>query len=285
MSWSQRKLGAAGWRLLLSRALSYAILTGGAALVLVPLVWTVISSVKPNNGIFVVPMEWIPREIHLENYVVPFRDRAFPLYFLNSLFAAVSSTLITLVISSLAGFSLAKYHYFGKNVIFLAILSTMMLPVQVILVPLYLVVRDLGWLDNYLGLIVPQAVTAFGIFLMRQHLLSIPDDFMDAARVDGCSEFRILWRIILPMSQPALSAVAIFAFLGSWDSYLWPLVVITQDRLRTLPLGLAMFFTQYSSNYAEALAVSVVIACPVLVVFVLMQRQFVEGLTRSGLRS
>ncbi len=265
--------------------LTYAILGAGSLLILFPLAWAVSSSLKPNVDVFRIPMEWIPREIHPENYVLPFKDHAFGTYFLNSLVTAGSVMVLSAAMSCLAGFSLAKYNYFGRDIAFLAILSTLMLPVQVILVPLYLVVRDLGWLDSYQGLIIPQAVTAFGIFLMRQHISTIPDDYLDAARMDGASELGILWWVIVPMSRPALAAVSIFSFLGNWDSLLWPLVVVTKDNLRTLPLGISLFFSEYASVYNQALAVAIVVMLPVLVVFVIMQRQFIEGLARSGLRS
>ena len=267
-----------------ARFLTYAILVGGALLILFPLVWSFLAALKPNNQIFVIPLEWFPREFQWQNFVRPFQEKPFSRYFLNSLFAAGSSVLLTLVVASLAGFSLAKYNYSGKRIAFLAILSTMMLPVQVLLVPMYLVVRDMGWLDTYQGLIIPQAINAFSIFLMRQHFLTIADDYIEAARLDGSSELGILWRVILPMSRPSLSAVAIFSFLGSWDSYVWPLVVVSIDELRTLPLGLSTFFSEYSTIYNQALAAALVIMLPVLITFIILQRQFVEGLARSGLK-
>ena len=262
----------------------YILLGFGTVMILFPLTWAGVSAFKPNNQVFTIPMEWIPRSLEFQNFVRPFQEKPFAQYYLNSIFAAFVSVMLTLVIASLAGFSLAKYNYFGKRVAFLAILSTMMLPVQVILVPLYLVVRDLGWLDTYQGLIIPQAVNAFSIFLFRQHIMSIPDDYMDAARIDGSSEIGILWRVVLPMSRPVMSAVVIFSFLASWDSYVWPLVVVTREDLRTLPLGLSLFFSEYSSDYAQALAAALLIMIPVLIVFIILQRQFVEGLTRSGLK-
>ena len=262
----------------------YILLGFGTVMILFPLTWAGVSAFKPNNQVFTIPMEWIPRSLEFQNFVRPFQEKPFAQYYLNSIFAAFVSVMLTLVIASLAGFSLAKYNYFGKRVAFLAILSTMMLPVQVILVPLYLVVRDLGWLDTYQGLIIPQAVNAFSIFLFRQHIMSIPDDYMDAARIDGSSEIGILWRVVLPMSRPVMSAVVIFSFLASWDSYVWPLVVVTREDLRTLPLGLSLFFSEYSSDYAQALAADLLIMIPVLSVFIILQRQFVEGLTRSGLK-
>lgn len=270
---------------LINGILVYGILILGMAAILFPLLWALASSLKANTEIFVIPMQWIPKKLHWENYIMPFQEKSFTRYFANSFFAAFTTMFLSLFVSSLAGYSLAKYNYFGKNYVFLGILSTMMLPVQVILVPLYLVVRNLGWLDSYAGLIIPQAITAFGIFLMRQHILTIPDDYIDAARIDGSSEFGIYWRVILPMSKSALSALAIFSFLGSWDSFLWPLVVVTKNNMRTLPLGISLFFTEYSSVYNQALAVAITIMIPVLIVFILMEKQFVEGLTRSGLKA
>ncbi|MBK9125505.1 MAG: carbohydrate ABC transporter permease [Chloroflexi bacterium] len=265
-------------------AIIYGILGFGAFLILFPLAWAATSALKPNTEVFAVPMNWIPENPLWENFILPFQERPFGTYFLNSIIAALASVALTVVISCLAGFSLAKYRYFGRNIAFVAILSTMMLPVQVILVPLYLVVRDLGWLDSYQGLILPQAVNAFSIFLMRQHMKSIPDDYIEAARLDGASELSILLRVVVPMSRASISAVVIFAFLASWDSYVWPLVVVTRDALRTLPLGLSMFFSEYSSQYNQALAAAIIMMVPVLLVFIVLQRQFVEGLTRSGLK-
>lgn len=269
---------------IVQRVIIYGALAFGALIILFPLTWAATSALKPNDQIFNIPMSWIPRSLEWSNFTRPFTEKPFLTYFANSIFAALASVALTLVLASLAGFSLAKYHYPGRSIVFIAILATLMLPVQVILVPLYLVVRDLGWLDSYQGLILPQAVNAFSIFLMRQHIMGIPDDYIEAARLDGASELSILTRVILPMSRSALSAVVIFSFLASWDSYVWPLVVVTKEHLRTLPLGLAFFFSEYSSDYGQALAAAVMIMIPMLILFMLLQRHFVEGLTRSGLK-
>jgi ABC-type glycerol-3-phosphate transport system permease component len=266
------------------QVLVYAILGFGAFLILFPLLWAVLSAFKSSNEVFTVPMQLFPTQWKVENFILPFQEKPFFRYFLNSMFAAASSVALTVVVASLAGFSLAKYEYPGKQIAFLAILSTMMLPVQVLLVPLYLTVRDLGWLDTYQGLIIPGAVNAFSIFLMRQHIIGIPDDYIDAARLDGANEFGILWRVVLPMSRATLSAITIFAFLGSWDSYVWPLIVTTKSQFWTLPVGLSFFFGEYSSDYGQALAAAVIIVIPVLIVFIILQRHFVEGLSRSGLK-
>ena len=268
----------------LTQAGSYIILAFGMLAIGFPILWAVVSSLKSNSDIFNTPMEWIPRTFYFDNYTKPFTQTNFAVYFGNSILAAVVTVLLSIFIASLAGFSLAKYNYPGKNLAFLGILATMMLPVQVILIPLYLVVKDFGWLDTYRGLILPQAITALSIFLMRQHILTIPDDYIDAARIDGSSELNILWQVILPMSRPVISAVTVFSFLGSWDSFLWPMVVITKSSLRTIPLGISLFFTEYSTQYNQALAVAIMVMLPVLILYIILQNQFVEGMTRSGLK-
>lgn len=268
----------------INQMMSYGILLVGLLIIGFPIAWTLASSFKSHGEIFDIPMRWIPQTFHFDNYTKPFTQTNFGIYFFNSFLAAAVTVALSVAIASLAGFSLAKFDYAGKNLVFLAILATMMLPVQVILIPLYLVVRDLGWLDSYKGLILPQAVTAFSIFLMRQHILTLPDDYVDAARIDGSSEVGILWRVILPMSKPVLSAISVFSFLGSWDSFLWPMVVITKSSLRTIPLGISLFFTEYSTQYNQALAVAIMVMVPVLVLYTILQNQFVEGMTRSGLK-
>jgi ABC-type glycerol-3-phosphate transport system permease component len=164
------------------------------------------------------------------------------------------------------------------------VLATMMIPLASMIIPLYLVVRDLGWIDSYWGLIIPAGTSAFGIFLMRQHMLTIPNDLLEAARLDGGSEPRIFLEIVLPLSRTALASLAIFIFMWNWDSFLWPLLVVTQDELRTLPLGVALFESSYGTNYPQLMAVAFLAMIPVLIVFLLLQRNFIQALTMSGIK-
>jgi len=273
-----------GWRLGRGNLLAYLILTAGAVVLLLPLAWAVSGSLKETAQVFTTPVQWVSNPIRPENYLRPFQQKPILTYFANSLLVSTVVTATTLLFSALAGYSLAKFRYRGRGLIFVFIISTMMLPVQVTLIPLYLLVRQLGWIDTYAGLIVPQAMSAFGVFLVRQHLLALPDDFLDAARIDGASEARIFWQIVVPMSGPALSALTILTFLGSWDNFIWPLVVVNSDAMRTLPLGMQLFFGEYQTRYNEVLALAVIIAAPVLVVFFVMQRQFIEGMALSGVK-
>ncbi|MCL4424579.1 MAG: carbohydrate ABC transporter permease [Actinobacteria bacterium] len=262
----------------------YAVLLIIAFFILIPLYWMVITALKERNEVFALPIKWWPSRLHWENFAEGLSQRPFGQYFWNSLMVTSVITVGTVFFSALAGYSLAKFHYRGRQAFFLLILSTMMIPFQVVMLPLYLLVRQLGWLNTYWGLIVPYAMSAFGVFLMRQHILQLPDDFIHAARIDGCSEFGIFWRIILPMSRPAISALAIFTFMLNWDNFLWPLMVVSKDTYRTLPLGIMFFENAYQTQYHLLMAVSLLSMLPVLIVFFILQREFINGMVASGLK-
>jgi multiple sugar transport system permease protein len=271
----------AGWSI---RALVFGVLTAGAVLVLVPLSWGVLSSFKPSSEVLRIPMEWIPRRIILENYVRPLRELPFPRYFFNSLVVAGATTVLQVSICTMAGYGLAKFRFWGRDFVFLVILSTSMIPLVVILVPLYILVRHLGWLNSYLGLIVPFAVSAFGIFLMRQYIVGIPDDYIDAARIDGAGELAIFLRVVFPLASPAAGALALLSFVHAWNDFLWPLVAVSRTEYRTLMLGIAMFQSEYMTSYAELLAMATLSALPLVLVFIATQRRFIESVTLSGLK-
>ena len=268
----------------LQRILLHAMLIIAAMVTMLPLVWMLLSSLKTKAEIFVYPIEWLPRVPRYRNYPDALASAPFGMYFLNSGFIGIVVTLSTLCFSSLAGYGFAKFEFPGRDIAFIFILSTMMIPFQVIMIPLYLLTQRLGWLDSYPGLIVPGALTAFGVFLMRQFSLTIPDEYLDAARIDGCSEFRIWWMIAVPLCKPALSALAILTFLGSWNNLLWPLIITTKDHLRTLPLGLALFQTEYVTDYGLLMAGSVLASLPIVVLFLVFQKEFVQGIVMSGIK-
>ena len=251
---------------------------------LLPFAFALTSSLKPEAEVFAVPIRWIPSNPQWQNYLLPFHKN-FGRYFVNSAIVSVVLTFSPLLLCSLAGYSLAKFDYPGRNVIFLFILSTIMLPAQVTLIPAFLIVKELGWVNTYAGLIVPGLATTFGTFLMRQFFLAIPGEYVDAARIDGASEPRIYWSIMLPMCRPALSALAIFSFTGSWNSFLWPLVIVNQDEMRTVPLGIVFYIgEQRVPEYGQLLAVAVIATLPVLALFLAMQREFIRGAAISGLK-
>jgi ABC-type glycerol-3-phosphate transport system permease component len=246
-------------------------------LTLLPIAWMVSTSLKPLSESLAWPIVWIPSPPLWGNYTSALSHFNFARYAFNSLFVAVMDTILTVTLAALAGYSLAKFRYFGQRIIFLAILSTLMLPLEAVMVPTFLVVKDLGWLNTYQGLIIPQLASAFGVFLMRQFMLRIPDSVIEAARIDGAGELRTFFAIILPMSTPALMTLSIFAFRESWDSFVWPYLVTSRDEFRTLPLGLQVFQQQYITNYPEIMAVSTIAFIPLVVMFFLFQRGFMQG--------
>lgn len=266
-------------------AASWALLVAGAALVLVPFLYLLSTSFKAQPDVFKVPMRWFPWPLHIENYGAAFREQPVARYFANSLGVAAAVTLLNLATCSMAGYSFSKFRYHGREWLFLIVLSTVLIPIQVIIVPLFVLVRALGWLDSYVGLIIPAGTSAFGVFLMRQYMLSIPDALLDAARIDGAGEWRIYWQIVLPATRPALGALAIFIFTNNWNSFLWPLLVINKESMMTLPLGIANFQSSYSTNYPELMAVSLIATLPVLAVFLALQRQFIQSIALSGMQA
>jgi multiple sugar transport system permease protein len=279
---------SSGRRISVTRTLGYVVLYGVlivfSIFMLVPMLFAIVGSLKPEAEIFSVPIRWLPSSPQWQNYILPFQKNI-GRYFLNSMIVSIVQTVSPMLLCSLAGYSLAKFNYPGRNLVFLFILSTIMLPIQVTLVPTFLIIKELGLVNTYAGLIIPGLATTFGTFLMRQFFLSLPSEYMDAARIDGASEPRIFWTIMLPMCRPALSALGIFSFTGSWNSFLWPLVVVNQDEMRTVPLGMVFYMgEQRIPEYGQLLAVSVIATLPVLVLFLVLQREFIRGAAMSGLK-
>jgi len=267
--------------------LQWALLVGIAiqtAIMMIPLVYMLSTSFKAQTEVFMLPIRWIPNELLFENYTIPLQEKPFLRWFFNSTFVATASTALVVVTSALAGYSFAKFKYPGRDVLFWIILATLMIPLEAMIVPLFILVRDLGWLNTYAGLIIPAGGSAFGIFLMRQHMLAMPDELIEAARIDGASELGIFWRIVLPMNQAAISALAIFSFMWNWNSFLYPLLVANRDEMRTLPIGLASFESAYSTNYPQLMAVSVLAILPVLLVFFVLQNKFIESMALTGVK-
>lgn len=255
-----------------------------AAAFLLPYAFALSGSLKREIDIFAVPIKWIPAVPEWHNYVVPF-TKGFQWYFTNSLLVACIDTISPLILCSLAGYSLAKFHYPGRQLVFLFILSTIMLPSQVLLIPTFIIIRQLNWVDTFMGLIVPNLASTIGVFLMRQFLQGIPDEYIDAARIDGASEIGIFARIIVPMSRPALSALAIFSFTGAWNSFLWPLIIVSSDKLRTIPLGIVRFLGEERvPAFGPLLAAAMTATLPVWIVFVIMQKEFIRGAVMSGIK-
>ena len=261
-----------------------AMLVGGFLLIL-PVLWMVSASFMTRTDVLDVPVNLLPPVWQPQNYIQIFVDFNIGRFFMNSLIVTGSVVILNLLFCSLVGYSLAKFDYPGKNLIFLFIMATVMVPFAVIIIPLFLIVRSFDWVDTYQGLIVPFTMSAFGIFLMRQFMLGVPDDYLDAGRIDGAGELRIFFQIVVPLSRPALVTLAIVTFVINWDEFLWPLVVTTTDNYRTLPIGLAKFLEAYQNEWHLLMAGAVVAALPLVLLFLVMQRRFLEGMAGlSGLK-
>ena len=270
-----------------STLLLYVVAIVGAVVTVLPFVWMIFSSFKTNAEIFKYPPSLLPTTWSLDGYRALFAERPFGTWYLNSLGVAALTTMAVLFFSSLGGYAFAKYDFRGRNALFVVLLGSSMIPFQLILIPLFVVVSRLGWVDNYAGLIVPFMAPAVGIFLMRQFASQIPDDLLSAARVDGAGDFRIYWTVVVPLLRPALGTLGILTFLGSWNSFLWPLVVIRSEALMTLPLGLQLLQAAVAgqqTNYGVIMAAATLVSIPAIIVFILMQRQFISGLLSGAVK-
>jgi multiple sugar transport system permease protein len=266
--------------------LAYFILIPASLFALLPFVWMVLSSFKTLKEIRQIPPTFVPQEFTLDNYVKVLDNPDLPLgiFYRNSAIIAFANVIQVLFTSSLFGYIFAKFEFKGKKVLFWFVLSLMMIPHQMTMIPGYLILAKLGLINNLLGLIIPAAIDAFGIFLFRQFALSIPNELLDAARVDGAGEFYIYRRIVLPQLGPALATFGMLTFMFNWNAYLWPLIVLTEKNVRTLPIILTWFSNQQVDKTNLTMAASVLVILPVLFVFLLVQKWIVEGITLSGLK-
>jgi multiple sugar transport system permease protein len=266
------------------KGIGWCALLFGGILMVMPIIWMLSSSLKTSDKIFSIPIQLIPNPVHFQNYIEAVQLAPLGRYFLNSVGVGLSITFLTLFFSTMAGYGFAKFQFWGRNTLFIAVLSTMMIPFQVIMIPLYILVRYFGWLNSYAGLIIPAAISAFGVFLMRQFIQTIPNELLDAARIDGASEIGIFFRIILPLCKPPLTALAIFTFLDSWNNLLWPLIIISKVELRPLALGLSEYQTIHGTSYNYLMAAATLATIPILVLFALLQKQFIRGVVLSGMK-
>jgi multiple sugar transport system permease protein len=262
----------------------YLVLSLGAIVMLTPLFQMITTSFKTSGEALRVPPTLLPAHPSLEAYHTVLTQAPFGLWFRNSVIVAVSVTALILFTSSLAGYIFAKFKFPGRDLLFTLLLGTLMVPFPVVLIPIYLIVNNLHLLNTLFALIVPSTVSAFGIFLMRQFIAAIPDDLIDAARLDGASEFGIYWRLIRPQLGPAMGALGIFTFLASWNDYLWPLIAINDQDKMTLPLALAFFNSSHATRYDLVMAAAVLIVLPVIAAFLFFQRQFINALVLSGMK-
>ncbi len=268
---------------LLGEILTYMLLIVILIIAATPFYWTFTSSLKSMSEIFERPTLF-PTRLTFENFIDLAKETLFFRWLFNSFLVGISYTLLGLFFCSLAGFGFAKYNFPLKGPLFWVLLASLMIPYHVTIIPLFRVFARIGWINKYWALIIPGSANAFGIFLMRQYIQTIPTDLIDAARIDGCSDFQIYYRIILPTIRPALGALAIFLYLASWNNFLSPLIFMRTNEMFTLPVGLATLFGQWKIEYGQIMAGAVVSVIPVILVFLSMQKQFIEGLTLGSIK-
>jgi multiple sugar transport system permease protein len=267
------------------KVLLHAVLMFGALSIIIPFLWMITTSFKTQAEVYQVPIQWVPAPLHFENYPKALGMAPFGIYFLNSALMGVGITLGRLAVCSLAGYAFARLRWPGRDTVFLVYLATMMIPSQVTLIPSYLIMTWFHWINTYYALILPGFASAFGTFLLRQFFVTLPRELEDAARIDGCNRLRVLWHIIIPLSRPAVSVLALFSFMGAWNEFLWPLLVTTSDNMRTVQVGLSVFKDQfYDVQWPQLMAGTTLVTVPVIVVYFLAQRQLVEGIAMTGLK-
>jgi multiple sugar transport system permease protein len=269
-------------RLRPGRVIAWTLLFLGGLVMLTPLLFMFSTSLKYASDVY--DLRLIPADPTLDNYVTVLSDGRFFRWFVNSIAIATVVTLSNVFFDSLVGYTLAKFEFRGRYLVFVAILSTLMIPTEMLVIPWYIMARNFGWLDTYWGIMFPGMMTAFGTFLMKQFFETVPKDFIEAARIDGLNEFTIWWRIAMPLVTPALSALAIFTFLGNWTAFIWPLIVTTSKELYTVPVGLSSFAVEQSIQWEMIMTGASLATLPTLLVFLALQRYIVRGVVMAGLK-
>jgi len=261
----------------------YTLLSMLTVVFILPLVWMVSTSLKPEAQVVALPPQWIPDPIMWENYPEMWNAYPFDLFYINSIKIAVFNVVGVVFFSSLAGYAFARIRFWGRDFMFSILLSTLMIPGVVTLIPLYIIFKNIGWIDTHYPLWVPQILSNItSIFLMRQFFMTLPQELEDAARIDGCTNFGTFWRIMLPQVKPALATIGIFTYLGAWNNFLGPLIFINSLEKQTLPMGLALFQTEFYTSVSLTMAAATIVTAPVILLFFLAQRYFVHGIALTG---
>ncbi len=272
----------------IAKGMTYIILLAVCVIFLFPLAWAIVSSIKPENDIVTYPPRWIPEIMTLSNYTLVLEKYPYLKWGLNSIITAVLGTGLILILSSLASYAFGRFNFKGKKVLYAMIVAMLLIPIQAYMVPLFLLMSKMNMLNSYASIILPSAANVTSIFILTSFFKELPMELEEAARIDGCGEFGIFWKIMLPLSKPALSTVVILTFISNWNSFLWPMIAIRQDKLKTLPVGIAQFVGSTNSNmqfqYGTALAACCMAVIPTLIVYLALQRYFVEGIANTGIK-
>lgn len=266
------------------RMIQYTALSLIAIAIAFPFIWMLLTSLKPESEIVQYPPSLWPDSFSFASYIDIWNRIPFLLFFKNTVIFAGGVTLISLFFDSLAAFAFARLKFRGRNILFILVLVALMIPVQVTMIPLFILLLKFGWINTWIGLIIPRATNAFGIFMLRQFFIGLPKELDESARIDGCSEFRLYAQIILPLAKPALASLALFHFMYNWNDLLWPLIMTNSDELRTLPAGLALFMGQHVVEYGVLTAGAALALAPLIIGFLMAQKYFIQGIAFTGLK-
>lgn len=268
------------WR----KILFYSIISIIAVIVIIPFFWMISTSLKERGALMAIPIQWIPDKVSFEAYQKLFKIFPFGRAILNSMYVAIMTTFITISSAAMAAYVFAKIEFKGREKIFVLYLATLMIPGQVTMIPNFLVLKYMGLLNTFTGLMLPSLINAFATFILRQNMKVIPNDYIEAAVIDGASHFTIFYKVILPLIKPILAALGIITFMGTWNSYLWPLIILTSKNKMTLPVGLSLLNGQHGAEYNLLMAGSLISIIPILIVFLFTQKYFEKGLTLGGIK-
>ena len=268
----------------LAKFATYAVLIFGAAFILLPFFWMISTSLKPDKEVLMMPPKWIPTVLQWKNYVDAFKAVPFFTYLKNSVVVTVLITSCELITTTLAAFAFARLEFKGKNLLFMLLVATMMVPGEILIIPNFVTLAQLGWIDTYKAMVAPWATSVFSIFLLRQQFASIPESYYKAARMDGCSDLRYLLTVMVPMSRPTVVSIALLKIINSWNSYFWPLIATNSREMRTLPVGLAYFTTEAGTDYNTLMAFSLMIISPTIIVYLFTQKYIIQGVSKTGLK-
>lgn len=264
--------------------ISYIILIVCVIWILLPFIWMILTSLKPLNEVMVMPPKWFPSEFKWENFKSAFDAVPYKEYFFNSIITAALITLGELVTTIFAAFAFSYIDFKYKNALFILLIATMMVPSEILMIPNYITLSKLEWIDSYKALIIPWCASVFSIFLLRRQFESVPIDYYKSSKVDGCSDIRFLFTILIPMSIPTITSIIILKFINAWNSYMWPLIVTNTQEMRTLPVGLAAFSTEAGNRYNISMAFSLLMILPIIVIYLLNQKRIIKGVSKSGLK-
>jgi multiple sugar transport system permease protein len=260
------------------------ILTLCGIIMVLPFIWMILTSLKTPTEAFAIPPVIFPAKWMFSNYVQVFKQQHFNIYFFNTFVVTISKTILQLLICSLAAYSFARLNFPGKNFLFILVLSALMLPHQVTLIPSFILMRELGWIDTYYALIIPGVFSAFGTFLLRQAFMTVPKELEESAQIDGCSYLGIYWQIYISLSKSSLVALAIFTIMASWNDFLWPLIMTNSEGMRVISIGIASMVGQHSTNYSLLMCAGVIATLPMILAFMFLQKYFIEGITLTGIK-